>query len=54
MWKLVIGKLEWLYEGKNAVKRARFAAKLMLRRLNLKTAFIVPYGMEGETIIVTR
>jgi hypothetical protein len=54
MFKLIIdGNLEWLYEGPNAVKRAKFAAKLMLRRLGLKTAYIMPYGgMQGETIIV--
>lgn len=54
MFKLIVGKQEWLYEGPRAVHRAKFAAKLMLRRLNLQTAYITPYLHAGETIIVKR
>lgn len=46
MWKLILvpGEREWLYEGPRALHRARFAAKLMIRRLGLAHADIVPYG----------
>lgn len=54
MFKLIVGQTEWLYDGPKALKRAKFAARLMMRRLNVKTAYIVPYGMEGETLIVSR
>jgi hypothetical protein len=58
MWKLILPGQEWLYEGPRALHRAKFAAKLMLRRAKYKdypAAFIMPYGgFEGETFIVKR
>lgn len=55
MWKLILPNHEWLYDGPRALHRAKFAAKLMLRRLNCKLAYIMPYGgFEGETFIVKR
>ncbi len=52
MFKLTVGKLEWLYEGPKAVKRAKFAARIMMRRLGVKVAYITPFDCDGETIIV--
>jgi hypothetical protein len=58
MWKLIMPGREWLYEGPKALHRAKFAAKLMLRRkeyTDYKAVFIVPYGgFEGETFVVSR
>ena len=54
MFKLTVGKtVEWLYEGPKALKRAKFAARLLMRRLGVKVAYITPYGMDGETLIVS-
>lgn len=48
------GNVQWLYEGPQAIHRAKFAAKLLMRRMGLKVAFIMPYLVDGETIIVER
>lgn len=53
-YKLIVGNREWLYEGPKAIKRARFAGKILLRRLGLKVGYIVPYGFVGETLIVQK
>ena len=52
MFKLLVGDKEWLYEGPKALKRAKFAARLMMRRLGVRVAYIIPADCDGETIIL--
>lgn len=53
MWKLCVGSVEWLYEGQNALKRASFAAKIMMRRLKVRKAVVKPYGgMRADEIYI--
>jgi hypothetical protein len=41
MWKLCVDSLEWIYENQ---KLARRAGNVLMRRLGVRHATILPYG----------
>jgi hypothetical protein len=44
MFKLIVGKTQWLFDGRHVHQRAKFAAEILMRRQHVKTAELVPYG----------
>lgn len=51
MFKLCVGNVEWLFDGDRALRRARFAGHILMRRLGVKCGVILPYGgMNAEPL----
>lgn len=54
MYILKVAGREWLFDGEKALRRARKAAQLLMRRWAVKRAEITPYCMIGDSYVIRR